>query len=364
MALNIYKSSNPDCDGGGFSGTALNPSELFPKIKAYDVRGPFPNSVISGQLYRKVFIRNDNSFQVKDCKIYIDPLPTDCYVEIALGDEADTAPPDLDNQFFRATKLEEALYMGHLPRNGYRAVWIVLHWEDHAGSPELLNFGLKVVGSNDATTFNISVDMELYFHTKPDMKESSICGLMKDIFIVFLRNFFYTFPNKDFRWSPIPEFNKLIITDKLSYNLDSPEGNPAIVVMRGTINWQDLVRDKIMQQDMSGDDTTYTDLLSGPLSFNCLAREDIDAEKLGEVVGSAINQFRDELRRMLFHDIRRITVSETYQVGGDSRPDRHMCVVQCHTTTQDTWRVTKHYKYLKSKLSLFINEMGITCGGE
>ena len=177
---------------------------------------------------------------------------------------------------------------------------------------------------------------------------------VKYIFLAFLQGWFATHPR--YTWSLAdPALSKVLILDKYSYNIKTAGKKPAIILSRGPMRW---LNTSIAQRDIidirSGAES-YTDLLEGTISFNCISKEGLEAEELASIVFNIITAYKNKLRSAGLHTIGHISISEEQAIKIDSEPNVSAITVNVQYTKQATVRVApKFYNMAVVKTATFV----------
>lgn len=137
---------------------------------------------------------------------------------------------------------------------------------------------------------------------------------------------------------------EIFIGDQHTTNLDVVATKPAIIAVRGPVQWMmpiGLGGSSIEKIDIPTGKTTFNDLLTGSVAFSCVSREGIEAENIAHVVFNSFKYFRPVLQKYGYFSIKSLNIgSETLleQEGSDDK----LYVVPVYITAlvQDRWTLT------------------------
>lgn len=342
----VYRSSNPDSDGGSI-GAEFNPRQ--DKLAVIEpipfANSGAPSSCFAGQIYRKIFIKNDGlgsrtvvaklSKQTKSGAVYL-----------ALGDQSDTTPPD-DSAFISVLDGGGQMPVGDLLPGESFSIWVLIKWPDSAGLTVDASFTIDLLFGAAKETIELYYFLELYIETFTKGEENDYTSWLKDLFITFLRNVLYRSPKKEIRWHPDPSKTNIFIADRLTYNLEEPETRPSIVVIRGGLSWRDLVMDQLKSYDLIDRTRERTDFIQGNMVLQCVAREGLHAESIATMVFKVLKYYKDDLRAMGLHEIQRVSIGEELNIMGDTRPEAVMVPVNLGVVIQDSWLTWEEWPILR-----------------
>jgi len=151
------------------------------------------------------------------------------------------------------------------------------------------------------------------------------------IFIRFLQVVFQGFEKGAYRWDPDDKNSDIIISDQATIKKDEVEKRPAILVVRGPLALTNIAMDQfagpILQRDSQGKEffkpnldpqtgaRRHTDLSSCTMTYNCLSREGIEAQRLAWICGYFTRTLKRTLMKTGMH-----RVGEEVQFGSESAP--------------------------------------------
>lgn len=135
------------------------------------------------------------------------------------------------------------------------------------------------------------------------------------LFILFLQGLFKQFPEGSYRWSEDEQLSELVITDQVPVPRDRIEQRPAIITMRGPAQFSNLSLDQMRTVDDKTGMKERSDLVACTMSINCIAKQGLEAQRLGWAVMSNIRNFKTLLQRAGLHK-----VGDEISVGPESSP--------------------------------------------
>lgn len=136
--------------------------------------------------------------------------------------------------------------------------------------------------------------------------------------------------------------SKLEIADGWSRELDKTNPRPIILCQRDALHFQDASIAGLKDPGIPwGRTKTFNDIIHVPLMFHCFAREDVESEELGLVVGLFFRFFREKhLINTRLHSMGSPTVGPPTPVKTDARADLFDTLVSFPTTMTIGWKLT------------------------
>lgn len=135
------------------------------------------------------------------------------------------------------------------------------------------------------------------------------------IFLLFLQGLFKQLEEGDWKWSEDEQLSEIVITDQVPVPRDRIEQRPAIVTMRGPVQFLNLSLDQVLTVDPHTGMKHRKDLCACTMSLNCIAKSGIEAQRMGWFVMSSIRNFKTLLQRAGLHK-----VGDEMSVGPESSP--------------------------------------------
>lgn len=196
------------------------------------------------------------------------------------------------------------------------------------------------------------------------------------IFVKFLQLVFASFEKGAYRWEPDMALTDIVIQDQGSINREVVEKRPAIIVSRGPVAMTNIAMNQFagplldpktgkvtMNLDAVTGASRHTDLYSATMTYNCLAREGLEAQRIAWICAYATRVLKKALLSAGMH-----RVGEEVQVGAESGPgsivqpdtgEIVMVSVSVPFFFQDTWTVETIDKTLLTRIDLALrSEVG------
>jgi hypothetical protein len=176
------------------------------------------------------------------------------------------------------------------------------------------------------------------------------------IFVRFLQVVFATFEKGSYRWENDLELTDIVIADQGMLGNPVVEKRPSIICMRGPASWSNIAIDQFKSFEFETGARHHTDLISATMTYNCLAKEGLEAQRLAWIAAYATRVLKRSLMKAGLH-----RVGENIEMGaetdaGNLLPDSGKDVVLVQVAVpfffQDTWRVAPVDNLLLKDLSL------------
>lgn len=195
------------------------------------------------------------------------------------------------------------------------------------------------------------------------------------MFVRFLQLVFASFEKGSYQWSEDASTSDIVIQGEATVSLEVVEKRPAIVVGRGPAAFTNVSLDQFAgplldpktgkltrNLDLDGN-RRHTDLLSSVMTYNCLSREGLEAQRLAWTCAYATRALKKVLMKAGLH-----RVGEELQVGAESppgsivQPDSNeivMVSVSVPIFFQQTWTVGPADKTLLTRVTMALrSEVG------
>ena len=156
---------------------------------------------------------------------------------------------------------------------------------------------------------------------------NNISLAIKYIFLNFAQTYFGAEHNR-FTWNVDPRVSKVIIADKYAIDIGVAVQRPSIILSRGAAAWTYAVRGQqgwinphregnvkfgIMTPPI-GDDrirgTEFVDLYSASVTYNCVAKQGVEAEDLANKLFMALTAHKRDFASMGVHKFTSMSISE------------------------------------------------------
>jgi hypothetical protein len=177
------------------------------------------------------------------------------------------------------------------------------------------------------------------------------------IFVRFLQLVFASFEKGAYQWSSDMQNTDIVISDQAQIDREVVEKRPAIIVARGPVAAGNIALDQFYQYDFATGRRTFTDLMSCVMTYNVLAREGLEAQRIAWITFMATRR----LKRTLMRAGPMHRVGEDGNVGAESPPGAFvagdpsevvMVSVSIPFYFQDAWSVEPIDKTLLKELNL------------
>jgi hypothetical protein len=135
------------------------------------------------------------------------------------------------------------------------------------------------------------------------------------VYLLFLQGLFEQFEAGSFRWNMDEKLSEIAITADVPIPRESVDKIPAIVVMRGPAQAGNLSLDQMRDINTKTGEKVRADLWSATMSVNCIAKNDVEAQRIAWIVARHIRNFKTSIQRCGMHKI-----GDDLQVGPLSPP--------------------------------------------
>ena len=160
-------------------------------------------------------------------------------------------------------------------------------------------------------------------------------------------------------WKPKQDETEIHIADIYTENMEQPEFRPAIIVQRGTMRWNNTGIDQMQGQTFGDDTRTYTDLVVGDLTINCISRTGLEAELLANICFQIIQFFARVIRQKTkIFAIKSVAIGQEALVQSDSKQDITIVPVGIQLYVQDRWKL-RNPGDLISKIDVSLSAGGL-----
>src|SRR3954463_8520027 len=168
------------------------------------------------------------------------------------------------------------------------------------------------------------------------------------IYLLFLQGLFKQFATGNYRWSDDETLSEIAITDQVPIPKDVIEKRPAIVTMRGPAQFANLSLDQMRKVNARTGMKERTDLIGCTMSLNCIAKQGVEAQRIGWIVMRHLRTFKEMIQRTGFHKIAdELSMSPESPPGaliaGEGDPEAVMVTVYSPFFVQWTEEVTPLY---------------------
>jgi hypothetical protein len=123
------------------------------------------------------------------------------------------------------------------------------------------------------------------------------------VYLLFLQGLFKQFPSGSYHWSDSEEDTEIMITDQAPIPRDRIEQRPALVTMRGPAQFANMTLDQLRGVNAQTGARDHTDLIPCTMSINCIAKQGLEAQRIGWIVMRHIRVFKRLLQRNNMHKV-------------------------------------------------------------
>lgn len=193
----------------------------------------------------------------------------------------------------------------------------------------------------------------------------SISKDIKYLFLTFAQSFFAV--NQDYPWMQNPALTEIVIADKYAVDIGVAVKKPLIVLSRGAYRWAMLVRDQDGQntgniyeegiEQLKGPlgsanakvNRSYTDLLTGTVTYNVVSKNGVEAEELADTLFTALTTNKPQLKAAGIHLINALQIGDEQilRLHGTSEIEATLIPITVAFTMQKTLKAgEKQFKVL------------------
>jgi hypothetical protein len=123
------------------------------------------------------------------------------------------------------------------------------------------------------------------------------------VYLLFLQGLFKQFPSGSYMWSDSEEDSEITITDQAPIPRDRIEHRPALVTMRGPAQFANMTLDQLRSVNARNGARVHTDLVPCTMTINCIAKQGLEAQRIGWIVMRHIRIFKRLLQRNRIHKV-------------------------------------------------------------
>lgn len=116
--------------------------------------------------------------------------------------------------------------------------------------------------------------------------------------LIFLQGLFKSRPRGNMRWDDNEDETELLIHDQGATQVPQNNTRPIITTARGVAQATGLSLSGVASQDLSGENKVFSDIIGSTMTFNCIAREGIQAQALAYTIMTMIPVFKESIQRL------------------------------------------------------------------
>jgi len=171
---------------------------------------------------------------------------------------------------------------------------------------------------------------------------------IKRLFLSFLQAYFAE--HSKYTWTT-GQNTKIIIADKYAMDLSLAAKKPSIIVSRGYMRWAQSTIGQYYQRSLISSNSTFTDLVIGSMTFNCIAKNGLVCEELAMIIRNAFTGFKDQIKANGLHSIDNIAVEEERILKADADIDLTVVPVTLQYTKQTFLNAIEDFYSTNVKIS-------------
>ena len=161
-------------------------------------------------------------------------------------------------------------------------------------------------------------------------------------------------------WKEKQDETSIFIADSYTENMEEPEMRPALIISRGDISWNNSGGiDQMQAQSFTTGDRTYTDLMRGNVTINCISRNGLEAELLANICFQTVQFFAQIIReKSRLFEINSVVLGREALVESDSKQNVTVVPVGISLYIQDRWKL-RNPEELISKIEASLSTVGL-----
>ena len=182
--------------------------------------------------------------------------------------------------------------------------------------------------------------------------------------MIWLQGLFKNRPRGDLRWTSNADESEIVISATEPTAQDTMNKRPFIVVGRGPAVLAPLGKDGTLSRSVAADTAQYVSFLNTTIVFSCVAREGIEAQKIGYTIMRMIPVFRASIARLgrMHAILQNISIGpETRHeqiVPGSSFPEWRMVQVSVPIQIQDVISSDKDFYNILREVNIHMKQVG------
>ena len=164
---------------------------------------------------------------------------------------------------------------------------------------------------------------------------------MENSVLEFLQALFGKFPrdNNCYHYEE-GELSEIIITGQNTDNLQEVDTRPKIVVSRGPVTWENRgIANMVGSKNLSAGSRAYADIMNGTVGISCFAREDLESDRIANIVFDSLKMFQHVLKKYGYLEIKSAQVGSRAKIKADARPELFVVPVLVQATLTRNWTV-------------------------
>jgi hypothetical protein len=168
--------------------------------------------------------------------------------------------------------------------------------------------------------------------------ERAVTTFIKNTCLRFLQIVYASREEGYLRYLDDEEMTEIKIADQHAFQLEATEQKPAIIAVRGGLNWQQIGMNQGMQSmERRTGEIQSTDLIVGSVGFSCLSRVGLEAEQIASDVFNLFKFFRRTLQKQGFFTIKSMSIGSEQLIDVQGEPKLFLVPVSLTCQVQDSW---------------------------
>jgi hypothetical protein len=182
---------------------------------------------------------------------------------------------------------------------------------------------------------------------------------VKSVILEFLKSVFEKFPDENYLFNEDINKTKLVIHDKLTFNLDKVDKRPALVTERDTLysskGQTGIDRTVRLEKQFETDTKVKTDIFRGNITIQCYGlSQTLQSEELADLVFMIFNTLDVALRHIGFMSIYATAIGREVPTVSTSKVEYIVTPVLVTYQIQRNWSIGgNNYRKLKEIIDKF-----------
>lgn len=168
--------------------------------------------------------------------------------------------------------------------------------------------------------------------------EGSTLNWLKRTALQFLQIVYSQRAKGSLHYDSDEELTEIKIADQFAFQLEATDTRPAIIGVRGGLNWQHVGMNMGMQESsMRTDKKTMTGLIAGSVGFTCISRVGMEAEAIASDVFNLFKFFQPTLMKYGFFSVKSMSIGPEQIIDAAAEPKLFAVSVLIQCQIQDRW---------------------------
>lgn len=164
---------------------------------------------------------------------------------------------------------------------------------------------------------------------------------MENSVLEFLQALFSKFPrDNNCYYFEDGEQSEIMILGRDSDNLKEVDTRPRIVVSRGPVSWENRgIANMVGSKNLSSGSRVYSDIMNGTVGVSCFAREELEADRIANIVFDSVKMYQHVLKKYGYLEIKSAQVGSRAKIKSDARPELYVVPVLIQAALTRNWVV-------------------------